>query len=177
MVEHDTDNRLEGIFSMDSAKYRDLRAALFHLIASAEHAAPPDQMDPLWKKRVASCWPPTKNTEIRDPRDRHYHEWIGNDNCHYETWQDIVTSGVLEMCGCIEQGDVVDEIRDYLNWCVDIETRTRREYTSHFYWIACACDSAGLTDHGTSIRGAFLTDFGNEVLAWMDARMAEDSAQ
>lgn len=71
---------------------------------------------------------------------------------------------LFDFCGCGRPEKVMSYIRDYLSETnKDINKRDMKDDAA--YWMAAyLCDSKGLTEHGTSVAGAWLTDLGREWL-------------
>ena len=84
----------------------------------------------------------------------------------------------LDFCGCGEPGRVVKCMREYLNAVAidDFDDRGDRIsdmlHDDAYLIMAYICDQHGLTDHGTSILGAWITRKGEE---WLDLLNKEDS--
>lgn len=64
-------------------------------------------------------------------------------------------------CGCCTVENTWDQILAELERC------ERSEYTADDDLAAAICDHCGLTEHGTSIRGAWLTDSGQAALVFL----------
>jgi len=106
-------------------------------------------------------------------------EYEAPDGCHYESRQSYVWTGVMKFCGCYSDS--------LFNLFFDILAklyRAKLEGGSYFYeyknkteaetdlqeLILHALDAHDFAEHGTSVRGCWLTDKGVELckLVWPD---------
>lgn len=77
-------------------------------------------------------------------------------------------------CGCGRPEKVMLYIRDYLlEVSKDISKRDMKDDAA--YWMAAyLCDDKGLTEHGSSVAGAWLTDLGREWLEKLNKYKEEE---
>ena len=76
-------------------------------------------------------------------------------------------------CGC--PYIVTSCIKRYLREIKkDILERNELPEDEAYYLAAYLCDKHGLTDHGVSIRGAFLTDLGEKWLEKLEGHKEEE---
>lgn len=96
---------------------------------------------------------------------------IGPDGCHYDTEADAMYSGVLGLCGCGDPEAVhrllIDCLRAHVGLGNPVEriekiVRSNPEIVAEF--IGHFLGSKGLTDHGSSVYGAWLTKRGEQVI-------------
>lgn len=72
---------------------------------------------------------------------------------------------LFDFCGCGAPWEVVSYIKKYLTEIgKDWEERGNLKDDSAYWMAAYLCDAHGLTDHGTSVRAAWLTELGEEWL-------------
>jgi hypothetical protein len=88
----------------------------------------------------------------------------------------------LMFCGCGDPDSAWETVREYLEcyekWgiachdgtCIDIAASYQPKLETGADWIvAYVLDHAGLTEHGSNVRGAWLTEGGDEALAFLKA--------
>lgn len=82
------------------------------------------------------------------------------------------------VCGCAEYHDVIVELIRLLDWHDNIQD-DRASYDTifsnvgTFYLMAGALDRLGLVEHGTSVRGGWLTRHGEALLRGLRATTAD----
>jgi hypothetical protein len=88
------------------------------------------------------------------------------DGCFYENPAEYLWTGVMGGCGCGD-GSLPDLAVEVLRYFSTMQ-RDWNEFTREMEIIAHWFDSLDLIDHGSSIRGSWLTDKGKTVLATLD---------
>ena len=101
------------------------------------------------------------------------HDFIGHDECNYDSVEDYIWVSVLGGCGCgysEHYGELAVKLikyfgtehmkRDYSFWK---ESEFETELMAH--WL----DSKELLEHGTSVGGSWLSDDGKELLKIIEA--------
>jgi len=83
------------------------------------------------------------------------------------------------VCVCTEFGPIIKELRKLLEWhAEDILERpsydTLYEDTGTFYLLASQLSDLSLTEHGASIRCAWLTPYGERLLKALRETTAEE---
>jgi hypothetical protein len=84
----------------------------------------------------------------------------------------VVPPGVYELhymlCGCINRPAVWGLFRQHLERGAAVgDAKGMPAFTPDWYVVECLLDHIGLTEHGTSIRFAWITDKGREVLKFL----------
>jgi len=84
----------------------------------------------------------------------------------------------LFFCGCHEEGEVLDTLRKYLEWCGAGSERPNfdefyKGKIGAFYLISGLLDRAGLVEHGVSVRVPFLSSEGEAFLKALQTHTPE----
>jgi len=97
-------------------------------------------------------------------------QFIDEDKCEWESYEQYVWSGVLDLCGCYSESlfDLTFEILGKLyeakitkdgSYFYDYKEQSQH-YTDLQELILHNLSRANLTEHGCSVRGGWLTDKG-----------------
>ena len=97
--------------------------------------------------------------------------FIDPDGCYWDTKSDYLMMGVLPSCGCGDPASIGKYVKDMLlkhvkqtdskdYSCWDI---TQYEDLPVMFFLSWA-DREGYIEHGTTIRGSWMTKRGNELL-------------
>ncbi|MEQ1950884.1 hypothetical protein [Mesorhizobium sp. CN2-181] len=100
--------------------------------------------------------------------------WVGPDGCHYETEQEVMYHGYVNGCGC----GCPEDVHSFICKCltqfkgkyptpgvegikavIEKDLDTAAEFIAHFLM------DKGLTEHGSSVYGSWLTPLGEQFLA------------
>ena len=78
-----------------------------------------------------------------------------------------IEEDVMELfgfCGCGAPWEIVSYLKKYLDENKDWDNRGQLNVDVAYWLMAYLCDLHGLTEHGSSVGGAWLTDLGKEWL-------------
>lgn len=100
-------------------------------------------------------------------------EWLGPDGCHYESDAELLAIGVFNLCGCSDEYESFKVIRDTLTHFN--EWREKNTYWNDLVktvfngvegaaYLVCGLIDDKFIEHGTAIRGSWLTDEGKALL-------------
>jgi len=91
--------------------------------------------------------------------------YIDQDGLHYDTPAEWLWIGILGGCGCGSAEHFAEEsVRLLTDFATPMELRKNLAYDSEFYeLLAHWIDSVGLIEHGTTVRGSWLTEKGKHV--------------
>lgn len=108
--------------------------------------------------------------------------FIDTDGCSWQTRADYMFTGVLVSCGCGDPPSIGRYVYDMLKKYVYLGNedyscwdRTSYEDLPVMFFLSWA-DRCGYTEHGTSIRGSWITDLGKELLADLETVLDEVDA-
>jgi len=99
---------------------------------------------------------------------------------NYDTLWECFWYGVFKFCGCGNPEDFTKDILEFLKWSgSEGDAKYKSEkfpsgcYTSDYYFLmGYLCDAARLTEHGSGLGWAWLTDKGRK---WVDLLEKEAS--
>lgn len=80
----------------------------------------------------------------------------------YQTTTDVILQGVFGFCGCGSPKDSLKKIYDGLMY---IKKQVPAEVDDILLYVF---DKEGLTEHGVSVWGSWLSDYGKQVLRFME---------
>jgi hypothetical protein len=97
------------------------------------------------------------------------------DGTTYETAEELVLTGMLDFCGCGAPDAAGKFLMNTLQGMKDFHDSkiTWEERDAKFsdegvrYFVYYILEKEGLTEHGTSVNGSWLTDKGNEILTYL----------
>lgn len=91
--------------------------------------------------------------------------FTGPDGCEYDTAAEYLWVGVLGGCGCgdVRNPQLAVDVLAY--FATDLLARDSAAFTWEYEIVAHWFDSVGLLEHGSSIRGSWLTDKGKTIAA------------
>lgn len=105
--------------------------------------------------------------------------FLDKNNYWYEHKEDYINN-IFDICGCSENTwmQVVIDILDYIN---QEDTMARETIdtifygnSGLFYLVMNQLDNIGLIEHGIAIRGAWITDYGKEILEDLKIILADE---
>ena len=111
--------------------------------------------------------------------------YVDVNGCHHDDAKSFLQCHILGFCGCGAPEDSLRYIRDCLRHIANLKQVHEKQATYEAwgnegkelmgraeYFTRYVLDQKGLTEHGTSIKGAWLTDKGREILADIDTLLA-----
>jgi hypothetical protein len=118
--------------------------------------------------------------QFRDPDNPEF--FIGPDDCSYDSWHDLILTGLFGFCGCGAPEKVLRYLWRGLKIIRGFQYPERQrdigvlfggdEAAEFLMWYEL--DRVGLTEHGVGVAHAWLTEKGEAVLGDMD-RYLEDT--
>lgn len=97
-------------------------------------------------------------------------EYIDEQGCSWDSYRDYILGGLLGICGCNDEeltNDIItvllafDKKAGEAPYYTELLPKNSRKYVE---LILHNLDHAGLLEHGTSVRGSWTTEKGQEVI-------------
>ena len=97
-------------------------------------------------------------------------KWITVDGVSYPCFADYVSTGIYDLCGCVDaEGilNIIDKTFNHFHTAIDRgvywEALVEEVFNGNevfAYWVASVLDSKGQLEHGIAIRGSWITEEG-----------------
>lgn len=101
---------------------------------------------------------------LKKTNDKEY-MYIDQDSCSWDNIQDWIMIGVFGLCGCGHSVDIGDDV---INIIISLGNKKFQEKAwddKYEELILHLLDSKGLTEHGSTVYGSWLTDEGKNILS------------
>lgn len=106
-------------------------------------------------------------------------EWYNSKNTKFEAPQEVWLDCMFAFCGCTDKESMYDIVLRYMQKLSHKNNHNPEYYTdfigeifddneTYFYFVANIVDNIGLAEHGTAIRGAWLSPAGEYALTLLE---------